>query len=106
MFPYSTIFQPVFWMLMGILTLLFFIGMRYWLQDINIKMNWWKWIVVFLWLFLLAVTLGAGFTLMGEGEWDAGKRFLLYFGIVLVVSGIIVWVLLKYIAKEEVKKKN
>ncbi len=95
MFPYSTILQPLFWMCMGVLIALFFMGLRYWLADANIRMNGWKWLILSGWFFFLAITVAAAFTLMGEGEWTAGKRFLLFFGIVLLLAGSGVWKLLK-----------
>ncbi len=95
MFPYSTILQPLFWMSMGVLIALFFMGIKYWLADANIKMNGWKWSVLSGWFFFLALTVAAAFTLMGEGEWAAGKRFLLFFGIVLLLAGSGIWKLLK-----------
>ena len=80
---------------MGVLIALFFMGIKYWLADANIKMNGWKWSVLSGWFFFLALTVAAAFTLMGEGEWAAGKRFLLFFGIVLLLAGSGIWKLLK-----------
>lgn len=95
MFPYSTMLQPIFWMIIGLLTGVFVIGLRYWLKDLNISMNWWKWALLSFWLVLLAVTLCGSFTLMGENEWTAGYRFLLFFGSVITISGAGLWMLLR-----------
>ncbi len=95
MFPYSTIWQPLFWLSTGALIVFFFSGLRYWFKDAGIVMTWWKWLLLSCWLCLLAVSLAAAMTLMGEGEWNAGKRFLLFFGSILIISAIGVWKLLK-----------
>ncbi len=95
MFPYSTIWQPLFWLSMGALIVFFFSGLRYWFNDAGIIMTWWKWLLFSCWLCLLAVSLAAAMTLMGEGEWIAGKRLLLFFGSILIISAIGVWKLLK-----------
>lgn len=92
---YSTIFQPIFWMIMGLLIGVFALSLKYWLQDFKIVMNRWKWILLSAWLLLLAITLGGGFTLMGENEWIAGIRFLLFFGIIVVITGAGLFLLLR-----------
>ena len=94
MFPYSTIAQPIFWMIMGILIATFFVGLRFWFQDLRIRMNWWKWALLSVWLFLLAFTLGAGFTLIGEDEPKAGARLMLFFGVIILITGSGLWKLL------------
>ena len=95
MFPYSTIWHPVFWLSMGALVVFFFSGLRYWLNDCGITMTWWKWLLLSCWLFLLAISLAAAMTLMGEGESIAGRRFLMFFGIILIITAIVLWQLLK-----------
>lgn len=95
MFPYSTILQPIFWLTMGALIVFFFSGLKYWLKDAGIVMTWWKWLLLSCWLCLLAVSLAAAMTLMGEGEWNAGKRLLFFFGIILIISAIGLWKLIK-----------
>jgi len=58
MFPYSTIWQPLFWLSMGALIVFFFSNLRYWLGDSGITMTWWKWLLLSCWLFLLALVMG------------------------------------------------
>lgn len=80
---------------MGLLIGVFALSLKYWLQDFKIVMNRWKWILLSAWLLLLAITLGGGFTLMGENEWIAGIRFLLFFGIIVVITGAGLFLLLR-----------
>jgi len=79
---------------MGALIVLFFAGVRYWLQDLGISMNWWKWALLVLWFTILGITLGGGFTLMGENEWSAGIRFMVFFGVILLLAGAGLWLIL------------
>ncbi len=96
MFQYSMM-QPVIWMLTGLLTAIFFLGMRYWFQDLKIKMHWWKWLLIVVWITMLALTLGVTFTLIGENESKAGIRFVLFFGLIILLTGGGLW---KIIAKK------
>lgn len=95
MFPYTTIALPLFWMILGVLLFVFFIGLNYWFQDFKIRMNWWKWLLVTIWLFILAFSLSAGFTLIGENETKAGLRFMLFFAVILLLTGSGLWKLLR-----------
>ncbi|WP_166367037.1 hypothetical protein [Perlabentimonas gracilis] len=95
--------QPIFWMLMGILVATFFDGLRYWFQDLRVRMTWRKWALVLIWLFLLAFTLGAGFTLIGENEPKAGLRFMLFFGVIILITGSGLW---KILAQGREKRKQ
>lgn len=90
MFEYSMI-QPLFWMAIGLLIAFFFFGLRYWFQDLKIRMYWWKWLLVVIWLIILAVILGGAFTLIGENEPKAGVRFLLFFGVIILLIGGGIW---------------
>ena len=86
---------------MGILITTFFVGLRYWFQDLKIIMNWWRWTLLSIWLFFLAFTLGAGFTLVGENEPMAGFRLMLFFGVIILLTGSGLWKLLTKRSKEK-----
>lgn len=92
---YIYLLQPVIWVIIGFSIAVFSIGLRYWLQDLHIMMRWWKWLLLLLWLVIAAAGVAAAFTLMGEGEWNAGKRLLLFMGALLLITGTILWKILK-----------
>jgi hypothetical protein len=88
MFTNSTIFEPLFWIAMGVLYTLFAISAVYWAKDLKLKMNWWKWTISAIWYILLTLTISGGFTLIGENELRAGLYFLGVFGTIMIVSGV------------------
>lgn len=87
-----TIFlEPVFWIVMGILYALIGYSAPIWANDLGLKMNWWKWALVFVWFLFLSMIIAGGFTLIGENEAKAGIYFL-GGGVVLnVILGFILW---------------
>lgn len=95
MFTNSTIFEPMFWIIMGVLYTVFGISMTYWAKDLKLKMNWWKWLLAIIWFIFLNVTIAAGFTLIGENEARAGIYFLGVFGTLFIVLGAGLWQLIK-----------
>lgn len=109
MFPYSTILGPVFWIIMGLLYAFLIYGARIWLQDLNVKMNWWKWLLISFWFIILNVSIAGGFTLIGENEGKAGIYFLLFFVSLSIILGVIVWRIITIGRKKnlnEEKKKS
>jgi len=88
MFTNSTILEPLFWIIMGILYTVFAISMTYWAKDLKLKMNWWKWLLSAIWFILLNITIAGGFTLIGENETRAGIYFLGVFGTIFIVLGV------------------
>ena len=91
----SSLLQPLFWMIMGGLMILFFIGARYWLKDAGVLMNWWKWGLFTLWYIAVYVVIAGGFTLIGENEVRAGLFFLGVFGTVMIILGVGLWRILR-----------
>ncbi len=88
MFTNSTILEPLFWIIMGILYTVFAISMTYWAKDLKLKMNWRKWLLSAIWFILLNMTIAGGFTLIGENETRAGIYFLGVFGTIFIVLGV------------------
>ncbi len=91
----SSLLQPLFWMIMGGLMILFFIGAGFWLKDAGILMNWWKWGLFTLWYIAVYVVIAGGFTLIGEHEVRAGLFFLGVFGTVMIILGAGLWRILR-----------
>nr|NQU92733.1 hypothetical protein [Bacteroidota bacterium] len=95
MFTNSTILEPLFWIIMGVLYTIFAISMTYWARDLKLKMNWWKWLLSIIWFILLNITIAGGFTLIEENESRAGIYFIGIFGTILIVLGVGLWQLFK-----------
>jgi hypothetical protein len=95
MFDNSTIFEPLFWIVMGVIYTIVAISARYWAKDLALQMNWWKWTLVIIWFVLLNITIAAGTTLIGENEQRAGLYFLGVFGTLFIVLGVGLWQLIK-----------
>ncbi len=59
-----------------------------WSKSLNLRMNWWKWILAAIWYFLLLFCLYLDFTFMGEGEVSTGWKLLLFQGVILLVLAV------------------
>ena len=80
---------PLFWMLMGALSVA--IGAALWsfADRRGWVMTWWKWVLAVLWYALVCLSFYASGTLVGEFEAAAGLRVLLlglFFSLVLGVG--------------------
>ena len=80
-----------FWFIEGILCTLAVIGLITWMQDRNIRLNWWQWILAVLWILLFGFTITFITTSLGEGEPTAAYRGGIFFGIITVVSLVGLW---------------
>ncbi|MCF8222695.1 MAG: hypothetical protein K9J25_06065 [Bacteroidales bacterium] len=103
MFSNSNILGPLFWIIMGVLYMVFITGLVVWLKDLNIKMNWWKWSLVLLWFILLSIIIAGGFTLIGENEMRAGLLFIAVPGAVMIVAGV---ALSRFLFRNRHEKQN
>ncbi len=95
MFENSTILEPLFWIIMGVLYTIIAISSTYWAKDLNLKMTWWKWTLAIIWFIFLNITIAAAFTLIGENESRAGIYFIGVFGTLSIILGVGLWQLIK-----------
>ncbi len=102
MFTNSTILNPLFWIVIGILNVLFVIGLRTLFHDLGIKVTKLKWFVLLCYWIILNLTIAGGFTLIGENETTAGLRFLGFFSIPILFAGAII---VKWILSGRIKQK-
>ena len=89
--------------IIGALLGLVFLGARAWFKDLEIKMNWWKWILSFLWYLLLLFFVLAAFTFVGEGEKGAGYKLLGAIAVLMSILGVGLYRVLKH-NNPEIKK--
>ena len=94
MVQYSTLFRPLFWIVMGMIYALIIAGARVWAQDLGLSMTWWKWALSAMWYCFLSFSVASGFTLMGEKEPKAGYYFLGLFLAGTAVLGVGLWLVL------------
>jgi hypothetical protein len=91
----------IFWMIMGALSVLVGIGAVLWAQDLGLKMNWFKWVLVVLWYLLLWLTVASPLTLIGENEAAAGLKIIPFLVVPTGVLGVALWRYLKFEPKKE-----
>ncbi|MBA7704986.1 hypothetical protein ES703_113809 [subsurface metagenome] len=84
-----------FWFSEGVLTCIAVIALKLWMEDKNIPMPWWKWLLTAFWICFIGMGIAYVATSLGEGERQAA-----FMGAVLVfasalISGVVLWRLLK-----------
>jgi len=84
-------FSFAYWIVFGAVTVFVIFGAKAFLEDKQIPMKWWKWVVLALWYMVFFGLIAAPFTIMGEGESAAGWRMLAFNAAVVVVTGLIAW---------------
>jgi hypothetical protein len=84
----------IFWFFEGILLCLAIIGIKIWMEDRKVLMNWWKWILVAAWLLMLGFTVSFTGTCLGEKEVTAAFRGGILFSLITIVCGSGLWRLL------------
>jgi len=89
----------LFWFLEGIFFCLALIGLRTWTQDKGIPMPFWKWAVSILWLIFLGFTIAFVGTSLGEGESQAAILGGIIFGLISVVTLLILWKIMGFTTK-------
>ena len=90
----------LFWMVMGALSVLIGISATLWAKDLDLKMNWFKWVLVVLWYLLLLLTVASPFTMIGENEAVAGYRIIPFLLVPTIVLGVGLWRYLKFEPKK------
>jgi len=85
----------LFWFLEGILLCLFVIGFKIWMEDRQIPMRWWKWLLLLAWIVWFGFTIAFVGTSLGENELDAAGKGGILFGLIAVVTGVGLWRVLR-----------
>lgn len=93
-------FTFVGWIFVGAFGVLVYFGLKTWFEDLNIPMNWWKWVLTAVWYIGVMMGIAAPFTFMGEGEVGAGWKMLLFTIPLIIVTGVAVYRIL-LIGKEK-----
>lgn len=85
----------LFWFVEGILFCLVIVGLKTWAEDKGVPMPFWKWVIFAAWLFYVGFSIAFVGTSVGENEPDAAMKGGIIFGIIAVLSGIVVWRLIR-----------
>jgi hypothetical protein len=80
-----------FWFGEGVLFCIVILALQAWAEDRSIPLTWWKWLAFGLWGLLAGFTIAFVGTSFGEGEPGAAIRGGLLFGLVTVISGVVLW---------------
>ena len=84
-----------FWFIEGIFAVMAIIALKVWTQDKNIPMPLWKWLIVIAWVLFVAINVAYVGTSIGEGETNAALIGATFASVIMAISGVIVWRLLK-----------
>lgn len=75
--------------IIGVVTIPLVLGALSWARTFNLKMTWWKWLLLTLWYFLLIFFIFLDFTIMGKEEGPARWKLLLFQFFVMVILGAV-----------------
>jgi len=85
----------LFWFIEGIFVCLVIVGFNAWMKDKAIPMPFWKWIAFGIWLVLFGFTIAFIGTSAGENEMTAALLGGIVFGVITIITGVIVWRLIR-----------
>ena len=83
-----------------------FFALYHYQKETGRKMKWWKWVLSVLWVTVLFMSSGVLGTFAGEGEPQAVLPGMLFFGIIVLVTGVVLFRLLFSETFLPVKKKE
>ncbi|MBT3311343.1 MAG: hypothetical protein HN737_06380 [Desulfobacterales bacterium] len=75
-----------FWFIEGIFLCLIIIGLKYWTEERNIPMPFWKWLVILIWILYSGFTIAFIGTCLGENEPAAALKGGMLFSLIAIVS--------------------
>jgi hypothetical protein len=81
----------LFWFIEGILFCMAIIGFKIWMEDREIPMPFWKWVVLGIWVFLFGFTIAFIGTNLGEKEPQAALVGGIVFGLLTIIAGVGLW---------------
>lgn len=84
----------LFWFIQGIFVCLIVVGFKIWMEDREIPMPLWKWVLLGMWVFLFGFTIAFVGTNLGEKEPHAALLGGIVFGLIAIITGVGLWRLL------------
>ena len=75
-----------FWFIEGVLFVSVLASIKYWTEDRQYYMPWWKWALLIGWLFYAGFVIAFIGTNIGENELTAALRGGILFGLIAIIS--------------------
>jgi len=79
----------MFGFILGVLITSLLFWLAGYVRRQRIKIHWWGWVLMVLWLLFLLFTVSMAYTLMAESAGKAALVVLLIFGVTAVVTGVL-----------------
>ncbi len=89
----------LFWFFEGIIFCIVIISLKTWTKEKNIFMPIWKWGLLVLWIIFLEFVIAFVGTSLGENEVTAATLGGILFGLLVVISGVVLWRILGFTYK-------
>lgn len=89
----------IFWFIEGILFCVLLTSFKAWTVERKIRMSTWKWILVVIWILFAGFTVAFIGSSLGEGEKDAAGIGGAVFGVISLISAIVLWRVLGFTRK-------
>ncbi len=87
----SFFLSGTFWFIMGIIFTIVILAFKVWMEDREVAMNWWKWLLWGFWILLAGFTIAFIFTSLGEGEPTAALKGGILFSLITIIYGVGTW---------------
>ena len=87
----SFFLSGTFWFIMGIIFTIVILAFKVWMEDREVAMNWWKWLLWGFWILLAGFTIAFIFTSLGEGEPTAALKGGILFSLITIIYGAGTW---------------
>ncbi len=84
----------LFWFIQGIFVCLIVVGFKIWMEDREIPMPFWKWLLLGIWVLLFGFTIAFVGTNLGEKEPQAALLGGIVFGLIAIITAVGLWRLL------------
>jgi type VI protein secretion system component VasK len=88
--------SSLFWLLLGMVTVLVGVGFKAFAEDRGWQLTWWKWVLSIVWYGITMVSFFAAGTLVGENEASAAWRILALGLFVSLILAVGLWRLWSY----------
>ena len=86
----------LFWFVQGILFCLALWGLRIWMQDKQVPMPWWKWVLVLIWIGFTGLSIAFVGTSLAEGEARAAYLGGLLATVIAVIGAVVIGRILRW----------
>ena len=79
------------WMILGISVTIVIWSLLKWNCQRDVPFRWWEWLTIGIWGIALVLTAAFMGTTLGEGEPQATLRGGIFFGLIIIITGVGLW---------------